>query len=163
MARIGWTSVYAGPVLLGISSGLQWKVDLRLNTSKSSLGGVVTLPGWSFTDGHTVQQAGSRCNGKQAMMSQNWNKYEVGFQWRLRGGGILYKLTWDRMFDRWQERSDWARGNWWLLARDREHWQQFEWDFVQMNLPLAKPRVAACEELQETERNPWHEFLKCSV
>ena len=56
-----------------------------------------------------------------------------------------------------------AHGNWWLLARDREHWQQLEWDFVQMNLPPAKPRVAAVEELQETERNPWHEFLKSSV
>jgi len=100
-------------------------------------------------------------------MNQNWNKYAVSHAWRLRGVGATNKFTCDKLLHCWQEKSDWANGNWWLLVLDRQEWTKLEHDFVQMHLPPRKTQItyemglqaAECGAMQ-TAKNPFHDFLE---
>lgn len=95
----------------------------------------------------------------EGAVNKNWNKYEQGYMWKLRGVGPSNKYTWDRRMHSW---SDTNGCNLWMLAKDRDEWHQHEWEFTRMNLPPKKPEISssqdkdAAQEIAFSTSNPFH-------
>lgn len=55
------------------------------------------------------------------------NVYDKLHQWKLRGSGRAYDMIWEKRLDEFCIAQDW---NWWVMAQDRETWNQWRWHFV---------------------------------